>query len=428
MDREVVITGYGVISPLGIGNEENKNAILNGNSGIKPITLFDTGGLNLSMGGEIQGFSPRKFFKNRSNVKYTNRSSRFSLAAAASAKENARLGEADYDPENTGIYIGSGETGMEATDFFPALDVSYDHEKKEIDFKKYGEVGLVELDPFIGLTSLPNNGLCFLSIEHNIRGQNNNYIKSSVASSEAIGMAFKSIKWGYADVIFAGGYDSLINFFVYLAYEKAGLLPENGDEIYRVYDRDWNGLILGEGAGIIILEELAHARQRGAPIHAKITGFAEANEAYDLIKFPAEPGGMIYAIEQALQEANAGKDEIDFISPQAMGLRDGDIYEAKAIQTVFGELSARIPVTTFTPLTGFMGAASGVIDLIYTLFLVEERKVLPIPNLDISRRREECELNLVTQPMDKDIKRFLNLNYAIGGSSTCLVVEKYEQK
>jgi len=425
MNREVVITGYGIISPLGIGNEANKNAILSGKSGIKPITLFDTDGLSLSVGGEIQGFSPGKFFKNRSNVKYTNRSSRFSLAAAAFARENARLGEADYDPENTGLYIGSGETGMEATDFFPALDVSYDHEKGEIDFKKYGEVGLVELDPFIGLTSLPNNGLCFLSIEHNIRGQNNNYIKSSVASGEAIGMAYKSIKWGYADVVFAGGYDSLINFFVYLAYEKAGLLPGNGDEIYRVYDRTWSGLIPGEGAGIVILEELEHARQRGAPIYAKITGFAEANEAYDLIKFPPEPGGMIYSINQALQEANAAKDEIDFISPQAMGLRDGDIYEAKAIKKVFGELSAGIPVTTFTPLTGFMGAASGVVDLIYSLFQLEKNTILPIPNTALAARREECDLNLVDKPLDINIKKFLSVNYAIGGASACLVVEKY---
>ncbi len=428
MNREVVITGYGIISPLGIGNEANKNALLQGHGGIKPITLFDTDGLSLKVGGEIQGFSPAKFFKNRSNVKYTNRSSRFVMAAAAFAKEKAGLTEDNYNPENTGLYIGSGETGLEATDFFPALDVSYDHEKGEIDFKKYGELGLVELDPFIGLTSLPNNGLCFLSIEHNIRGQNNNYIKSSVASGEAIGMAYKSIKWGYADVIFAGGYDSLINFFVYLAYEKAGLLPPKGEEIYRVYDRTWNGMIPGEGAGIVILEELAHAKKRGVPIYGKITGFAEANEAYDLVQFPPEPEGMIYAIRQALQEANASQDEIDLISPQASGLRDGDIYEAKALQRVFGKQGLKIPVTTFTPLTGFMGAASGVVDLIYSLFQVEENKIFPIPNLTRATQREECELNLVTQPMAKDIKRFLNLNYAIGGSSTCLVVEKYGQE
>lgn len=428
MNREVVITGYGVISPLGLGNEENKNAVMHGQGGIKPVTLFDTEGLSLTVGGEIQGFSPRKFFKNRSNVKYTNRSSRFVLAAATFAKENARLSEEDYDPGNTGLYIGSGETGMEATDFFPALEVSYDHEKGEIDFEKYGQDGLVELNPFIGLTSLPNNGLCFLSIEHNIRGQNNNYIKSSVASSEAVGMAYKSIKWGYADVIFAGGYDSLLNFFVYLAYEKAGLLPPKGEEIYRVYDKTFNGMIPGEGAGVVIIEELDHAKKRGAPIYGKITGFGEANEAYDLVKFPPEPEGMIYSIEQALQEANAGKDEIDLISPQASGLGDGDIYEAKAIQRVFGDRTLEIPVTTFTPLTGFMGAASGVMDLIFSLFQLEKNKILPIPYFDLSRRRQGCELNLVNKPMDRDIRKFLDINYAIGGPSTCLVVEKYNGK
>lgn len=428
MNREVVITGYGVISPLGIGNEENKRALLSGQSGIKPVTLFDTAGLSLSVGGEIQGFSPRKFFKNRSNVKFTNRSSRFAMAAAAFAKEMAGLSEDNYDPENTGLYIGSGETGLEATDFFPALDVSFDFEKGEIDFKKYGADGLIELNPFIGLTSLPNNGLCFLSIEHNIRGQNNNYIKSSVASGEALGMAYKSIKWGYADVIFAGGYDSLLNFFVYLAYEKAGLLPPGGEEIYRVYDNTHSGMILGEGAGIVILEESGHAKKRGAPVYGKITGFAEANEAHDLVKFPPEPEGMVYAIEQALEEANAGKDEIDLISPQASGLGDGDIYEARAIQRVFADRALEIPVAAFTPLTGFMGAASGVMDLIYSLFQVEENKILPIPYFDSSRRRPGCGLNLVDKPLDREIKKFLDINYAIGGSCTCLVVEKYEQK
>lgn len=427
MNREVVITGYGVISPIGIGNEENKHAILNGQGGIKPVTLFNTEGLSLTVGGEIQGFSPRKFFKNRSNVKYTNRSSRFVMAAAAFAKEMAGLSEDNYDPDNTGLYIGSGETGLEATDFFPALDVSFDREKGEIDFEKYGRDGLIELNPFIGLTSLPNNGLCFLSIEHNIRGQNNNYIKSSVASGEAIGMAYKSIKWGYADVIFAGGYDSLLNFFVYLAYEKAGLLPPKGEKIYRVYDNTRSGMIPGEGAGIVILEQLDHAKKRGAPIYGKITGFSEANEAFDLVKFPPEPGGMIYAIEQALQEANAGKDEIDLISPQASGLGDGDLYEAKALQRVFGDRAREIPVTGFTPLTGFMGAASGVTDLIYSLFLMEENKIFPIPYFDVSRCRQGCDLHLVDKPLDREIKKFLDINYAVGGSSTCLVVEKYNE-
>lgn len=429
MDREVVITGYGIISPLGLGNEENKTSILQGSSGIKPITLFDTEGLHLKVGGEIQGFSPRKFLQNRSNIKYTNRSSRFALAAASFAKEKAGLtAEGQYDPERTGLYIGSGETGMEATDFFPALEVSFDPQKGEIDFEKYGQDGLIELNPFIGLTSLPNNGLCFLSIEHNIRGQNNNYIKSSVASAEAIGMAYKSIKWGYADVIFAGGYDSLLNFFVYLAYDKAGLLSHAEDTVYRVYDREWHGLLLGEGSGIVILEELEHARKRGAPILAKVSGFSEANEAYDLIKFPPEPEAMVYCIDRALDEAGIDKTEIDFICPQGNGLRDGDAYEGQAIKKVFAHQAETIPITTFTPLTGFMGAASGAVDLIYSLFLMENNLITPIPNFVDRRRNEACGgLNLVQTPLSKEIRKFLTINYAVGGSSACLVIEKYDK-
>ncbi|MCX8043175.1 MAG: beta-ketoacyl-[acyl-carrier-protein] synthase family protein [Desulfobacterota bacterium] len=432
MDKRAVITGMGVLSPIGIGTQANWENLMNAASGIAPFTRLSSELLPVQVGAEVKGFDPRSFITDRKTIRLTFHSVHLALAAAHLAFQDAGIAPGTIPPERIGAIIGSGGGGFDDGPGFEDLNdpilKSWDEERQCFDSGKFGELGIPSSYPLFLLKALPNNAFYYISLHYNIQGENDNIVSSYTGGAQAIGDAFRSIRRGLADVIIAGGYDSLITPNTIFSLDALGLLSRSTDPATacRPFDKERNGMIAGEGAGFFIIEDEEHARRRGARIYAEVIGYGNASSAYHLYKPDPAGTGIVNAVRRALEDAGTDIYEVDWICADGMATREADAAEATALATLFGDRVSNIPVSATKSLTGHMGSGAGAAESIYAVQTILTGMLPPTVNCD--HPDPDFPLRIVRNtPQPASVRIALNINQGIGGQCTALLFRKYTE-
>lgn len=431
MGNRVVVTGLGVISCAGTGIEENWANVISGNSGIGEITQFDPEMTPIKMAGEVKGFKPKEFINDRKSLKVMYRNVKLGLAAAKMAIDNSGLDVEKVDPLRFGSFTGSGGGGFDEgpgnKDLAPVIKAAWNENIKDFDALKFGSDGIDKLYPLWLLKTLPNNLFCYISIYYNAQGVNDNIISSFTGGAQAIGDGFNAIKRDDADVILAGGYDTLIMPNNITSFCDLNLMPKNGTTkaSFRPFDKNRDGFLVGEGAGIVLLEELSHAQKRGAKIYGEIVGYGNASNAFDFCKPVPDGKGLSLAIKMALRNSGLNPDDIGYINADGIGTTESDRAETLAVKNVFGDHAYKLTMSSTKPVTAHVGAASGAIELIISTFAIENGIVPPTINLE--NPDKECDLNYCAlTACEKKVDAALSLNQGFGGHNSALIVKKFE--
>ncbi len=431
MGKRAVITGMGVVSPIGIGREENWQSLIRGTSGIERFSRLNPEHLPVHIGAEVKNFDPKKFITERKIIRLTFRNVHLALAAAKLAFEDSGLEVGKVSPERFGAIIGSGGGGYDDGPGFEDLNdpilKSWNEETQDFDSAKFGQVGVPSAYPLFLLKALPNNAFYYISLLYNIQGENDNIVTSFTGGSQAIGDAFRAIRRGLADVIIAGGYDSLITPNTIFSLDSFNLLSKNEDpgKACRPFDKLRDGMVAGEGAGFFIVEDLEHAEKRGARIYAEIAGYGNASSAYHLYKPEPEGSGIINATARALQDAQMGAEHIDWVCSDGIATKDGDRAEANALKSIFREKISSLPVSATKSMTGHMGSGSGGAESVYAVMAMNNSIIPPTINYDSPDA--DCPLDIVAPgPREQKIDVALTINQGLGGQSTALIFKKFE--
>jgi 3-oxoacyl-[acyl-carrier-protein] synthase II len=438
--RRVVITGLAPVTPIGVGVTDFWNALLEGKSGIRRLQSFEPTRFESQIGGEIDGVKtanhvPKSY---RKADKIMARDIVLAVAAAHLAVTDADLhtkcllerGEAserNVDSTRLGVNIGAGLICADLPELAEALYGGTDD--GEFSMAKWGAEGMHNLTPLWLLKFLPNMLACHVTIVHDAQGPSNTITCGEASSHLAIGEAYRTIARGVADVCICGGAESKTNPMALMRQCLGKRLSTNNDspeKACRPFGQNRDGTVVSEGAGLVILEELEHARARGARIYAEVVGFGASNDAYD----PSQPSrphpegrGLALAAKKALKDANLSADAIDAVGTFACGLIEHDAAEAKAINTIFGDRTREIPVLNVKAGLGNNGAGSGAIDLIAAVLALYNTTIPPAINSDPAD--PACRLRLITEgPVDAKIGTALCSASALGGGQNASLVVK----
>ena len=425
MKKRVVITGMGIITPVGIGVEKNWQALIEGKSGISHITSFNASAFPTSIAAQIKDFKTEEYIKDRKILRMLYKGDDYGLVAAKMAIDDAGLDSNDDDMAKGGIYIGSGKEIYTSERLFEAVHAST-NKNGYVDYHKFG-VEAMKTYPLALIEDLHNACLYYISKMYKLRGINSNIVTSGTASSQAIGTAFREIQHGDSNFVIAGGFDSRINPIEISYFSGLGLLSTNNNEhkeAFRPFDRTRDGFVLGEGAGMIVLEELNHALKRGAKIHAELIGYAETIDTYGILKNKNNGGSIATAITKALEGAHLSSKYIDYINAHGNATILNDKLETSAIKKAFGDRSYHIPISSIKPVTGHLIAASGAVEFIASILAIKNNKVPPTINYKYPDPL--CDLDYVpNKARVANIDLALSINRDISGRNTILVVKKY---
>ena len=385
-DSRVAITGIGLVTPLGISCAKNVERSRQGDSAIGPIRSFDVSGHSCTSAAYVPEFNIASWLRFPKNQKFMNQSVVCAMQAAREAIDHSAIELEKLDSTRVAIYTGSGQTGIEYENYFPALTAAWDG-GSEMDFKYLGGMPSHLIDRYIVLRTLANSGLALLSTEFGIRGPSGNSVQSDTASAQALEFAYYDLLEGRCDVAVAGGYDSLLGVSSFLAYQKAGLLSCSAPfEAYRPFDQRRDGLVLGAGAGFVVLESWKHATYRGADILGELCGVGSAMEATDAQAPARNAEGLRGAAEQAIDR------RADFVVARGIGTKKEDREEAESISILLGR---DVPVTALKSQTGYLGAATAAVELGLGLSCAREGFLPPIARHCAAD--PGCELDLVSR-------------------------------
>jgi 3-oxoacyl-[acyl-carrier-protein] synthase II len=415
--RRTVITGLGVITPLGHGAVPFWEALRAGRGGIRPVTSFDASALPARFGGEIRDFDALEYVEKaqRKRLKMMARTIQFAVAAARLAADDAGLGAAPPDPERFGVIFGAGTIPGNLADLAAAARVSLDGGR--IDFRKWGRDGLPLIPPTWMLNHVPNMVACHVSILHDARGPCNTITQTDVASLLALGEARRALRRGRADLFLAGGADTRVNAISFVRQSLFAPLSRRNDEPERAcrpFDRGRDGLVLGEGGGALVLEELEHARRRGAAIRAELVGFGAA---FDRDRSGA---GIARAVSAALAEAGIGPELLDHVNAEGGSTPEGDVREARGLRSVVGS----VPVFAAKSYFGHAGAGGGAVELAASL-LAQQHGLLPA-TLNYEEPDPACPVAVSGRPREVRTPYFLKVGFTEAGQCAALVVRKWE--
>jgi len=410
MSRRVVVTGVGLISPLGIGTEPTWDGLVAGRSGVSTITRFDTSDFPVHIGAEVKDFEPSDWIEHK-EVKKFDTFVHYALAATQMALESSGFEITDENATRVGVVIGSGIGG------FPMIERNHDLLRDR---------GPRRVSPFFIPGAIINMCSGLISIRTGAKGPNVATCTACSTSAHAIGDALLYIRHGYADAIIAGGSEAVISPMPVAGFSSMRALSTRNDEPERAsrpWDKDRDGFVIGEGAGIVILEEYERARQRGAPILAEIRGFGMSSDAYH-ISAPAEDGdGAIRVIRSALDDASLNPEDVDYINAHGTSTPAGDIVETRALKSVFGEHAKKVMVSSTKSMTGhLLGAAGGFEFGVIVQALVNG--VVP-PTINLEEADAENDLDYVPHTArEADLQVAVTNSFGFGGTNACLVVAK----
>jgi 3-oxoacyl-[acyl-carrier-protein] synthase II len=427
--RRVVVTGLGVVAPNGIGKNDFWSACVEGRSGVKPIRSFDASRHPVQIAGEVPDFDVTPFVPaaQRKSLKIMGRAMRFAVAAAGLAVQDSGLDWDREERDRLGVVMGTGLVPMDLPELVPTLLESCD-ENGKFQAARLGQHGSNALFPLWILQYLPNMVAAHISMALNTQGPNSTITTACVAGTQAVGEAFRLVARGDADVILAGGADSRIDPLLLLAYTALGALSRAkrpAAEVSRPFDRFRDGFVLGEGSGVLVLEELEHARQRGAVIYAEVLGMGSSFDAYSVTKPDPSASGAARAIHWALREARVDPHDVDYINAHGTSTRLNDLMETQAVKRVFGEGARALPLSSIKSMVGHLIGAAGAVEAV-ALALSLHAGVLP-PTINQTHPDPDCDLDYVpNNAREVPVRTAVSTSFGFGGQNAALVMQRFQ--
>ena len=409
--RRVVVTGLGIVSPIGYGVEENWENITAGKSGIGPITLFDTSGFSVTIAGEVDSFDPTDFLPEK-DARRMDRFIQFSMVAGNEAIRNSGLEISEENADLIGVYIGAGIGGVTTI---------------EATTTKFNETGARRISPFYIPMSIVNMAAGNISINHGLRGPNLAVTTACSTGTHAIGDAARLIQFGDADAMIAGGTEAAITPTSVGGFASARALSRRNSDpeaASRPWDLGRDGFVMGEGAGVLVLEELEFAKRRGARIYAELTGFGMSGDAYHMTS-PAPGGnGAKRCMMSALRNGHVNPDEIDYINAHGTSTPQGDIAETLAVKEVFGSRSYDLALSSSKSMVGHLLGAAGGVEAVYTVLSIYNQVAPPTINLDDPD--PECDLDYITDgTREMKIRNAISNSFGFGGTNGTVAFRKF---
>ena len=432
MDRRVVITGIGWITPLGHTIETVWSNLLAGRCGIAPTKLFDASTFPTSFSAEVKDFDLGNHLGEKTAThSVASRNTQFALAAAIQAWEQAGLhAYLGLDPTRVGVYLGGGEGRL---DFWPyaeaALNACVDEqgEIRSVDMARWTETAMSVLSAANEREQDPNLPSGHLAVLLNAQGPNFNTLTACAASTQALGEATNMILYGDADVMISGGTHSMIHPLGVTGFNRLTTLSTRNDSYEtssRPFDRTRDGFVLGEGAGILVLEELEFAKSRNADILAEIVGFGSTADAFRITDIHEDGRGAIAAMTGALDSAGLTPQDIDYISAHGTGTEENDKIETRAIRTLFGDHAKEVPISSVKSMLGHLIAGAGAVELITCVLAIRDG-VVP-PTINYKEPDPNCDLDYVPNKSRKvEVRVALSNSFGFGGQNDALVVREY---
>ncbi len=410
MNRRVVITGVGLVTPIGIGKDETWSALCDGKSGIGEITRFDTSCFETRIAGEVKNFHPEDFLPKK-EARRIERFIAYSLAAARMATEDSGLTIDDTNSERVGVLTGCGLGGLSVLETTARL----------IDQKGPGRVS-----PFFIPMMIGNMAPGMIAINFKAKGPNASVATACAAGTHAVGDAFKIIQRGAADVMITGGMESVITPTCIAGFNAMKALSTRNDDpekASRPFDSQRDGFVVGEGSGILILEALDMALERGAKIYAEVVGYGMSGDAFHMTA-PAPGGeGAARCMQAAIKDAGISETEIDHINAHGTSTQMNDLYETMAIKSVFKNHAYRIAISATKSMTGHLLGGGGGIETVFTALAIHHG-VVP-PTLNLENPSQECDLDYVPkQARKKNVIYAMSNSFGFGGTNACLILKK----
>jgi 3-oxoacyl-[acyl-carrier-protein] synthase II len=425
MRRRVVVTGMGLVTPLGADLEQVWQKVLGGESGIGYITLFDATNFPTRIAAEVRNWDLRDVGEDPERWKYQGRHTHFAIGAAKKAVLDSGLDLSRIDPTSFGVYLGSGEGQQDFDRFTQMMVAGLDGDR--FDVVRFVQKGLEILNPLAELEQEPTMPAAHLASMFNAQGPNVNCLTACAASSQAVGEAVEIIRRGEADIMLAGGTHTMIHPFGVTGFVLLTALSTRNDEPQRAsrpFDRLRDGFVLGEGAGMVVLEELEHAKRRGARIYGEITGYGSTADAFRITDTHPEGRGAISCMKMALADAGLNLDQIDYINAHGTSTVVNDRVETLAIKRVFGEQAYKIPVSSTKSMLGHLIAAAGVVELIFCLLAIRDNIVPPTINYEVPD--PDCDLDYVpNQAREVRCDHTLTNSFGFGGQNITLIASRF---
>ena len=424
--RRVVVTGLGVVAPNGIGKDAFWSACVEGRSGIGRISAFDPSSFPVKVAGEVRNYDPSAFLPDscRKSLKIMGRAARFGLGAAGLALEDSGLELNKLNPEMIGVCMGGGLVPIDMGEILPLLRRVAD-ENGHFDLSKLDPNQGSPLFPLWLLKYLPNMLAAHISMAFNAQGPNSTITTACVAGTQAVGEGFRMVARGEADICITGGADSRLDPLLLMAYNAMGTLSKcerAPEECSRPFDRFRDGFVLGEGAGVLILEDLERASKRGARIYAEVLGFGSSFDAYSITKPDPEGKGGARAIKNALNEAAINPDDVGYINAHGTSTRLNDAMETSAVKRVFGEGAKQVPISSIKSMIGHSIGASGAVEAV-ALALTLSENVAP-PTINLTNPDPACDLDYIPNvARDARPKIALSTSFGFGGQNGALVMK-----
>lgn len=410
--RRVVVTGLGTVCPVGLTVSESWNQVLNGGSGIGPIEHFDVSDFPTRIGGSVRNFDVTRYLPEK-EAKKMDVFIHYGIAAASQAFEDSGLEVTEANAGRIGVCIGSGIGGITGI---------------ENGHSAFLKGGPRKISPFFVPSNIINMISGNVSIKYGLKGPNFAIVTACATATHSIGDAARVIQYGDADVMLAGGAEMATSPTALGGFAQARALSRRNDEPQRAsrpWDRDRDGFVLGDGAGVVVLEELEHARRRGASIYAELIGFGMSGDAYHMTQPPENGEGAARCMQNALADARLAPEQVDYINAHGTSTPVGDIAETRAVKTVFGAAAYRTAISSTKSMTGHLLGAAGGIEAIFSILALRDQVVPPTINLD--HPDPECDLDYVPHTArEMRVNVVMSNSFGFGGTNATLIFKKLE--
>jgi 3-oxoacyl-[acyl-carrier-protein] synthase II len=411
-DRRVVITGIGVITPIGNKLDTFWDNLQNGVSGIGKITAFDTSAYDCQIAGEVRDFEPKNYFTNPKDVRRTDRYTHLAMAAAKMAMQDSGVELEKVNRHRFGSIISSGIGGLKTLE-----------DQHTVLMTK----GPSRVSAFTIPMLISNMASGFVSMEFGLQGPNFCIVTACATSNNAVGESWRMIKFGDADIFLSGGAEASIIPIGLAGFSAMKALSTRNDEPQRAsrpFDRDRDGFVMGEGAGVLVVEELEHAKARGAKIYCELTGYGLSADAHHMTAPPPDGEGAVRAMRMALNHAKTAPEQVDYINAHATSTGLGDICETRAIKTVFGDYAKKASISATKSMTGHLLGGAGAVETAACALAIRD-SVIP-PTINLENPDPECDLDYTAKiAKQKKVRIAVNNSFGFGGHNATLVVAEY---
>ena len=413
MARRVVVTGIGLVTPVGTGTEKTWKNIRNGVSGIDTITRFDTSDFAVKIAAEVKDFNGEDFF-DKKTAKHMEPFVQYGLAAAMMAVEESGYEITEENCTGVGVIVGCGMGGLPTIEHFHSV---------------YLEKGPRRISPFFIPMAIPNMPSGHISMKIGSKGANLCHTTACAAGTHAVGEAFNSIRYGCSDMVVTGGTEAVIGPLGIGGFTSAKALSKRNDDPQassRPFDKDRDGFVMAEGAGMIILEELEHALARGAKIYAEVAGYGLSSDSYHITAPPEDGEGAARAMQMALNDAGLTPEDVDYINAHGTSTQLNDRCETNAIKTVFGDHASKLAISSTKSMLGHMLGATGGVEAALMALSINDQFAPPTINLD--EPSPECDLDYVPKVGRKmTIRAAISNSFGFGGTNAVVAMKKFEK-